>query len=82
EAERLQKSIEDKKVYIYENFYNPKELKISKKELYIIDKKYREFVSNKQKHSFLTCHSIAENARWNWIFSVSTFNKGEPIGDS
>lgn len=82
EAERLKTSIDDKKVYIYENFNNFKESKIARKELYIIDKKYKDFIARKHKHSFLTCHSVAENARWNWMFSVSTFNDGQPVGES
>lgn len=81
EAERLKKSIDDKKVQIYENFHNIKEFKTSKKELYILDKKYKEFINNKYKHANLTCHSIAENARWNWIFSVCTYN-GDKLIDS
>lgn len=82
EAERLKNSLDDKKVHIYDNFYNSKELKIARKELYIMDKKYKDFISNKYRHSFLTCHSIAENARWNWIFTVSTFDDDTPVGES
>lgn len=82
EADRLKKAIEDKKVYIYENFYNPKELNIARKELSLIESKYKDFIFNKNKHSFLTCHSVAENSRWNWIFSVCTFHNNVSVGDS
>lgn len=80
ELERLKKAIEDKKVYIYHNFYNKREFSIAKRELALLERKYKEFISSKYKLDFLTCHSVAENARWNWIFSVCTYHNGSVIG--
>ena len=75
----LQKKIEDKKVFMYENNYKTKEVNRSRYELTCLEKEIGEMMSNKAKFNYLTCSHIAESARWDWIFSKCTYDENNKL---
>jgi len=73
-AEELKKSIDNKKVEAFENFFNTKKLKQIKFQLAQLNKQYMKFMAEKHALDSATCHAIAEQARWEWLLNSSIFD--------
>lgn len=80
DIETLSKDIEDKKVEAFHNFFKSRELLNIKRQLRSLQDRYYGLLAKKHAYDHLTCHGVAEQARWDWMLQRLTFDsKGQRV---
>lgn len=74
QAEQLKKQLDNKKVEAFESFFNTKKLKQIKFQIFELNKSYNKMMLQKHALDSSTCHSIAEQARWEWLLDKCIFD--------
>lgn len=74
ELEDINKKIDDMKVEAYNSFFNKSQLRSIKKEITLLNSKYRKIYSKKHIYDNTTCHGVAEQSRWQWILNNSVYD--------
>jgi hypothetical protein len=69
ELEKTQKELENLKVEAFESFFDAKALNAAKSKIYMHESQIELLLQRKHKLDHLSCHSVAENARWAWLIS-------------
>jgi len=80
EVDELKKELENAKVDAYENFFKIKELRSAKFRIKRITSQMNELIFQKHSMDQLSCDGVAEQARFNWIISKTSFHtSGVPV---
>lgn len=80
QIEEIKKELEELKVSAFENFFKSADLRKAKLKIQRATSELTELLSKKHSMDHLSCAGVAEQSRFNWIISVTSFNRdGSPI---